>query len=56
VQRCGADRHHDWIGGEIKSKPGSFDYADPQSFEDSLIRSLAAALAKINGAGVSTRL
>jgi hypothetical protein len=36
-----------WIGGGIKSKPGSLDYPEERSFEDSLIRSLAAALAQI---------
>jgi hypothetical protein len=39
-----------WIGGEVKSKPGSFDYPEPEphTFEDSLIRNLAAAFRKIN--------
>ena len=36
------DRYPLWIGGEVKSKPGSFDYPEPYTFEDSLIRNLAA--------------
>jgi len=43
------DRYPLWIGGEIGSKPGSVDYLEPRSFEDSLIRNLAAAPAQING-------
>jgi hypothetical protein len=35
------------IGGEVKSKPGSSDYPGLQTFEDSMIRNLAAALRKI---------
>jgi hypothetical protein len=42
------DRYPLWVGGEIKSKPGSFDYPEPRTFEDSIIRNLAAALARIN--------
>jgi hypothetical protein len=42
------DRYPLWIGGEVKSKPGSFDYPEPHTFEDSLIRNLAAAFRKIN--------
>jgi hypothetical protein len=42
------DNHPCWIGGDIKSKPGSFYYPDPLTFEDSLIRNLATALAKID--------
>jgi hypothetical protein len=38
-----------WIGGEIKPKPGSGDWPESRSFEDSLIRNLAAALVTING-------
>jgi hypothetical protein len=37
-----------WLGGGIKSKPLSVDYPEDRSFEDSMIRNLAAALAKIN--------
>ena len=39
-----------WIGGEVKSKLGSVDFPDPRTFEDSMIRNLAAALAKIKAA------
>ena len=42
------DRYPLWIGGEVKSKPGSFDYPEPHTFEDSLIRNLAAVFRKIN--------
>jgi hypothetical protein len=50
------DRYPLSIGGEVESKPkpGSlttprvFDYAEPHTFENSLIRSLAAAFRKIN--------
>lgn len=42
------DRYPCWIGGEVKSKRGSFDYPEPQTFEDGLIRNLAAALARIS--------
>jgi hypothetical protein len=41
------DRYPCWIGGETKPKPGSFDYPEPRTFEDSMIRNLAAALMKI---------
>jgi hypothetical protein len=43
------NRYPLWFGGEIKSRPGSCDYPEPRSFEDSMIRNLAAALAQING-------
>jgi len=42
------DRYPVWIGGEVRSKRDWSDYLEPRSFEDSLIRSLAAALARIN--------
>ena len=42
------DRYPLWIGDEVKSKPGSFDYPELHTFEDSLIRNLAAAFRKIN--------
>jgi hypothetical protein len=43
------DRYPCWIGGETEPnpKPGSFDYPEPRTFEDSMIRNLAAALMKI---------
>jgi hypothetical protein len=44
------DRYPLWIGGEIEPKPGSIDYPEPRTFEDSMIRNLAAALARINSA------
>jgi hypothetical protein len=50
------DQYPLWIGGEVKSKPDSFDYPEPQTFEDSIIRNLAVALATINGAVIASRL
>jgi hypothetical protein len=41
------DRYPIWIGGEIASKPGSVDYPEARSFEDCLVRNLAAALRMI---------
>jgi hypothetical protein len=48
------DRYPCWIGGEVKSKPGSFDYPEPWTFEEAVIHNLAAALAQINGAAVAS--
>jgi hypothetical protein len=41
------DRYPHWIGGDVQSKPGSLYYPEPVTFEDSLIRNLAAALEKM---------
>jgi hypothetical protein len=49
------DRYPGWIGGAIPSKPGSHYYPEHRTFEDSMIRTLAAALAIINGAATVKR-
>ena len=41
------NRYPLWIGGDVPSKPGSVDYPEPRSFEDSMIRNVAAALRNI---------
>ena len=43
------DRHFDWIGGAVKSKPGTIAFPDDISFEDSVLRNLAAAMVQISG-------
>jgi hypothetical protein len=47
------DRHFDWIGGETKSKPGRVAFPDDISFENSLIRSLSAAMARISDLSIA---
>jgi hypothetical protein len=37
-----------------KVQAGSFDYPEPQTFEDTIIRNLAAALAQISGVAVAS--
>lgn len=46
------DRYPVWAGGEIEQTPEAPDFPEDRSFEDSLIRNVASALARIRGLSV----